>query len=108
MFCDKMNDNRLGKPNAEHLGIYMMQKTQSYEELLDLSGKTKIHTQNLKFLMDTVYKCLNNISLLCTWDYFQEKNNPYNNLRNTQLLELSKARLCGISCQIILRKHNPL
>ena len=75
MFCDKMNDNRLWKPNAEHLGIYMMQKTRSYEKLLDLSGKMKIHTQNLKFLIDTVYKCLNK-SLLCTWDYFLEKNNP--------------------------------
>ena len=53
----------------------MMQKTRSYEKLLDLSGKMKIRAQNLKFLIDTVYKCLNK-SLLCTWDYFLEKNNP--------------------------------
>ena len=63
----------------------------SYEELLDLSGKKKIHTQNLQILMVEVYKCLNNISPPFTWDYFKPKNNPYN-LRNTLLVELSKCR----------------
>ena len=38
--------------------------------------------------MVEVYKCLNNINPPFTWDYFKQKNNPYN-LRNTQLLELS-------------------
>ena len=68
-----------------------------------------------------VYTCLNNTIRPFTWYYFKQKNNPYN-LRNTQLLKLSKCRtktyelnttllkgaLCGINCQIILRKQNPL
>ena len=41
--------------------------------------------------MGKVYKCLSNISSPFTWDFFKQKNNPYN-LRNTQLLELRKCR----------------
>ena len=41
--------------------------------------------------MIKVYKCLSNISPPFTWDYFKQKNDPYN-LRNKQLLELSKLR----------------
>ena len=41
--------------------------------------------------MVKVYKCLSNISPPFTWDYFKQKNDPYN-LRNKQLLELSKLR----------------
>ena len=52
-------------------------QTRSYEELLHLSGKKKIHTQNLQILMVEVYKCLNNISPPFTWDYFKQKNTPY-------------------------------
>ena len=39
--------------------------------------------------MVEVHKCRNNISPPFTWDYFEQKNNSYD-LRNTQLLELSK------------------
>ena len=42
-------------------------------------------------MMVKIYKCLKNISPSFTRDYFKQKNNPYN-LRNTQLLELSKCR----------------
>ena len=41
--------------------------------------------------MVEVYKCLSIISRPFTWDYFKRKNSPYN-LRNTQLLELTKGR----------------
>ena len=41
--------------------------------------------------MVEVYKCLNNISPPFTWDYFKQRNTPYQ-LRKTQLLELSKCR----------------
>ena len=41
--------------------------------------------------MVQVYKCLNNISPPFPWDCFKQKNNPFN-LRNTELLELSKYR----------------
>ena len=94
-------------------------QTRSYEELLDLSERKKIHTQNLQILMVEVYKCLNNLSSPFTWDYFKQKNNSCN-LRNVQLLELSNCRtksyglntalfkggiFCAIiNCQIILKK----
>ena len=38
----------------------------------------KIHTENLHILMVEVYKCLNDISPPFTWDYFNQKTNPYN------------------------------
>ena len=41
--------------------------------------------------MVQVYKCLNNIGPPFPWDYFKQKI-IHNNLRNTQLLELSKYR----------------
>ena len=59
-------------------------QTQSYEELIHLSGK-KIHKKNFQMLMAEVYRWLSNINLPFTWNYFKQKNNPYN-LRNTQLL----------------------
>ena len=91
MFCGKMSDNLIVKTHYRTLRAIYDTQTRSYEELLHLSGKKKIHTQNLQILMVEVYKCLNNISPPFTWDYFKQNNNPYN-LRNTQLLELSKCR----------------
>ena len=93
-------------------------KTRSYGELLILSRKKNILTQNLQILVFEVYKWLNNISPPFTWDYFKQKNNQCN-FRNTQLLELrkcrartygyySKALSCWINCPIILRKQNLL
>ena len=91
MFCSKMSDNLIVKTHYRTLRAIYDTQTRSYEELLHLSGKKKIHTQNLQILMVEVYKCLNNISLPFTWDYFKQNNNPYH-LRNTQLLQLSKCR----------------
>ena len=89
MFCGKMSDNLIAKTHYRTLRAIYDTQTRSYEELLHLSRKKKIHTQNLQILMVEVY--VNNISPPFTWDYFKQKNNPYN-LRNTQLLELSKCR----------------
>ena len=91
MFCGKMSNNPIVKTHYGTFTVIYDTQTRSYEELLYLSGKKKIDTQNLQILMVVVYKCLSNISPLLTWDYFEQKNNPYK-LRNTQLLELSKCR----------------
>ena len=57
--------------------------------------------------MVEVYKCLNNISPPFTWQYFKQKNNP-DNLRNTQLLELSKCRTKTYVLRKTLFKGAPL
>ena len=62
MFCSKMRDNVTVKTHYRTLRAIYDTQTRSYEELLDLSGKKKIDTQNLQILMVEVYKCLNNIS----------------------------------------------
>ena len=61
MLCGKMGDNLIVKTHYSPLRAIYDTQTRSYEELLDLSGKKKTHTQNLQILMDEVYKCLSNI-----------------------------------------------
>ena len=73
MFCGKMSDNLIVKTHYRTLRAIYDTQTRSYEELLDLSGKKKIHTQNLQILIDEVYKCLKNISPPFAWDYFKKK-----------------------------------
>ena len=91
MFCSKMNDNLIVKTHYRTLRAIYDTETRSYVEILQKTGKKKLHTQNLQILMVQVYKFLNNVSPPFTWDYFKQKNTPYH-LRNTQLLELSKCR----------------
>ena len=71
MFCGKMMKTHYRTLRA----IYDAQ-TRSYEELLHLSGKNKIHMQNLQILMVEVCKCkcLSNISPPFTWNYFKQKH----------------------------------
>ena len=87
MFCGKMSDNLIVNTHYRTLRAIYDTQTRLYEELLNLSEKKKIHTQNLQILMVEVYKCLNNISPPFTWDCFKQKNTLYH-LRNAQLLEL--------------------
>ena len=91
MFCGKMSDNLIVKTHYRTRRAIYDTQARSYEELLHLSEKKKVHTQNLQILMVEVYQCLNNISLPFTWDYFKQKNTPYH-LRNTQLLELKQVQ----------------
>ena len=62
MFCSKISDNLIVKTHYRTLRAIYDTQTRSYEELLHLSGKEKVHTQNLQILMFEVYKCLHNIS----------------------------------------------
>ena len=73
MFCGKMSGNLNVKTHYRTLRAIYDTQTRSYEELLHLSVKKKIYTQNLQILMVEVYKCLSNISPLFTWDYFKQK-----------------------------------
>ena len=41
--------------------------------------------------MTEIYECLNKISPLSTWDYYNQKSNHYN-LRGKHLLKLNKCR----------------
>ena len=91
MFCGKISRNLIVKTHCRTLRATYDTQTRLYDELLHLSGKKKIHTQNLLILMIEVYNCLNNICPPFTWDYFKPKNNPFY-LQNTQLLDLSMCR----------------
>ena len=84
-----MNGNIIVKAYYKALRDIYDRQTRSYKGLPDLSGKKKIHAQDLQILMVELCKCLNNISPPFTWDYFKQKI-PYN-VRNAQL-ELSKCK----------------
>ena len=77
MFCGKMSDSHIMKMHYRTLRAIYDRQTRSYEELLNLSGKKKVHMQNSQILMAEVYQCLNNVSPPLTWGYFKQKNNPY-------------------------------
>ena len=66
-FCGKMSDNLLVKTHYRTLRAIYDTQRRSYEKLLHLSGKKKIHTQNLQLLMVEVYKCLNSCSCWHVW-----------------------------------------
>ena len=68
-----MSGNLIVKTHYRTLRAIYDAQTQSYEELLELSGKKKIHSQNLQILMVEVYKYLNSLSPPFTWDYFRQK-----------------------------------
>ena len=73
MFSGKMSGNLIVKTYCRVLSAIYDTQTRSYEKLLHLSGKKKIHAQNLQILMVEVYKRLKNISLSFIWDYFKLK-----------------------------------
>ena len=104
MFCGNIRDNLTVKTHYRTLGAIYDTQTRSYEELLHLRRKKKIHTQNLQILMVEVSKCINNISLPFTRDYFKQKITAYH-LRNTQLLELSKCRTKTYGLNMVLFKR---
>ena len=51
MFCGEIRDNLIVKTHYRTLRAIYDTKTRSYEELLHLSGKKKIHAQNPQILM---------------------------------------------------------
>ena len=58
MFFGKMSDNLIVKTHYRTLRAIYNKQTRSNEELLHLSGKNTIHTQNLQILMVEVCKRL--------------------------------------------------
>ena len=89
MFCWKMSDNLNVKTHYRTLRSIYDTQTRLNEELLDLSGKKKIHKQNLLILTAEVCKCFNNGKCFnVSHGISLSKKQPYN-LRNMQLLELS-------------------
>ena len=61
------------------------------EECLHDTGSISIHTQNLKYLMVEVYKCLHHVNPEFMWELFIPKVIPYN-LRKSNLLTLPKIK----------------
>ena len=91
MFFGKCSNNLIMKTHYQCLRAIYNTQTKTYRDLLCINGKIDIHTQNIQILMTEIYKCLNKINPLFTWDYYNQKSNHYS-LRNDHLLNLNKCR----------------
>ena len=57
----------------------------TYDELLTLNNKLKIHQRQLQFLAIEIYKSKNKLNPSFTWKTYKEKNIPYSLRRNISL-----------------------
>ena len=57
----------------------------TYDELLTLKNKLKIHQRQLQFLAIEIYKSKNKLIPSFTWKTYKEKNIPYSLRRNISL-----------------------
>ena len=57
----------------------------TYDELLTLNNKQKIHQRQLQFLAIEIYKSKNKLNPSFTWKTYKEKNIPYSLRRNISL-----------------------
>ena len=85
----------------------------TYDELLTLNNKLKIHQRQLQFLAIEIYKSKNKLNPSFTWKTYKEKNIPYSLTRtislfipnaNTQKYEkksyqISEEVFCGTTYQ---------
>ena len=53
-------------------------KDSSFEQLLEKDGRITVHQRNLQNLMTEIYKTINLINPSYMWEFFVEKDMPYN------------------------------
>ena len=71
IFCDKFCDSLVVRTHWRLLWRIYYTQLKPYEEVLDISAKNKIHTQNIQLLLVEVYKSQKHINASFTWNYFK-------------------------------------
>ena len=87
MFCSKFANNEINRTNKRALRVLYEDYDSSFEQLLEKDGSITVHQKNLQILMTEIYKTTNHINPPYIWDFFVEKDMPYN-LRNKVLCTL--------------------
>ena len=87
MFCSKFANKEINRTNKRALRVSYEDYDSSFEQLIEKDGSITVHQKNLQILMTEIYKTTNHINPPYIWDFFVEKDMPYN-LRNKVLCTL--------------------
>ena len=87
MFCSKFANKEINRTNKRALRVLYEDYDSSFEQLLEKDGSITVHQKNLQILMSEICKTTNHINPPYIWDFFVEKDMPYN-LRNKVLCTL--------------------
>ena len=90
MFCSKTDMQRVEKVQYKSLQVVYNNYMATYDELLALDNKLKIHQRHLQFLAIEIYKSKNKLNPSFMWKTYKEKNIPYS-LRRGIFLSIPNA-----------------
>ena len=85
MFCSKIDMQRVEKIQYKSLQLYNDYMA-TYDKLLALDNKLKIHQRHLHFLAIEIYKSKRKLNPSFMWKIYKMKNIPYSLRRGTSLL----------------------
>ena len=91
MFCGKSSNKQMEYVQKSTLRIIYNDYSSDFDSLLCKGNHLRMHEINKRKLVTEVFKCLNNINPGLINDLFTKKNSNFN-LRNSNLLELNRAR----------------
>ena len=87
MFCSKSANKEINRTNKRALRLLYEDYDSSFEQLLEKDGSITVHQRNLQNLITEIYKTINQINPAYMWEFFVEKDMPYN-LRTKVLCRL--------------------
>ena len=92
MFCSKQAHNMIQKTQYKGLRARFNDFSASLEELIERANSCSIHTRNLRFLMEEVFKTLKRSNANIMWDSFNFKDPNKYELRRGCNLVIPKGR----------------
>ena len=98
MFCSKRDIQRVEKVQYKTLQVVYNNYMATYDELLALDNKLKIHQKHLQFLAIEIYKSKNKLNPNFMWKTCQKKNILYSPRRDISfLIPNAKTQKYGIN-----------
>ena len=91
MFCSKPANKEINRTNKRALRLLYKDYDSSFEQLLEKDGSITVHQRNLQNIMTEIYKTISQINPAYIWEFFLEKDMPYN-LRTKVLCRLPQAQ----------------
>ena len=85
IFCSKTCMKRVEKVQYKSLQVVYNDCMDTYDELLALDNKLKIHQRHFQFLALEIYKSKNKLNPSFLWKTYKEKNIPYSLRRGASL-----------------------
>ena len=87
LFCGKGANNEISRTHKLSLRALCGDYESTFEELLDKDKSMTIHRMSLQGLMAEIYKAINHLNPAYMWEFFIEKDVPYN-LRSNELCKI--------------------